>query len=386
MTAAPHPDRDDRFQAEVKSSTRATGAVAGIVAVVGLPAWIGFDHIVEPALAGTFTVFRLVALVPMLACLGALFTPFGRRRPELLVLAILSAVEIAIAFMIPRVETQHAAYALGMSLAIYASAFLLIWPPWYTAASIGITWSALGVAMLTAPGPLDSVGMTTTAFYLATASVVAYFGQAHRERVARREFDARVALEQEQTRSIELLEELDRQSREDPLTALANRRAWDEALARECARAARGQAPLSILLCDVDQLKEVNDRLGHAAGDAVLKAVADVLRLRARDSDLVARIGGDEFAILCAGTSLQGAVAVAEEIRRVLGEERPGDVVLARTTVSVGVADWDGPGDSQDRIVLRADQQLYKAKDERDVVCFEEGKTRVSNGPGSPRS
>lgn len=372
MPAAPQSELDERFRAEVQVSTRATGIVAGAVAAVGLPAWMGFDYIVEPAHASTFALFRLVALLPILVCVGALFTGFGRRRPELLVLAILGAVEIAIAFMIPRVETQHSAYALGMSLAIYATAFLLIWSPLYTAATIGITWTALGLALLTAPEPLDSAAITATVFYLATASLIAYFGQAHREQVAQREFDARVALEREQTRSVELLEELDRQSREDPLTALANRRAWDEALARECARAARGQGPLAILLCDVDRLKEVNDRLGHAAGDAVLKAVADVLRVRARDSDLVARIGGDEFGILCVGSSLEGAVAVAQDIRRVVGEETPGDVVLARTTVSVGVAHWDGAGDSPDRIVLRADQLLYKAKASRDGVCFED--------------
>jgi diguanylate cyclase (GGDEF)-like protein len=372
MSPARHPELDDRFRLEVKAATRLTGKVAGILAVLALPAWIGFDHVVEPDQAGTFAVLRLVALVPMAACLAALFTDVGRRRPELFVLGIVTAVETAIAFMIPRVETEHSAYALGMSLAIYATAFLLIWPPQYTAATIGITWAALGIALLTAPGPLETTAITSAVFYLATASLIAYFGQALRARIARREFDGRVALEREQTRSVELLEELDRQSREDPLTALANRRAWDEVLARECARAARGQGPLSVLLCDVDRLKEVNDRLGHAAGDAVLTAVADVLRLRARDSDLVARIGGDEFGILCAGTDLAGAVALAEEIRAAVGQEREGDVVLARTTVSAGVAQWDGPGDSPDRLVLRADQLLYRAKAQRDVVCSSE--------------
>lgn len=142
MTAAPHPELDARFRAEVRTSTRATGIVAGAVGVVALPAWMGFDYIVEPDHASTFALLRLIALGPMLVCLGALFTGFGRRRPELLVLAILAAVEIAIAFMIPRVETQHAAYALGMSIGIYATAFLLVWPPRYTAAAIGITWTA----------------------------------------------------------------------------------------------------------------------------------------------------------------------------------------------------------------------------------------------------
>ena len=74
MTAAPHPELDARFRAEVRTSTRATGIVAGAVAVVALPAWMGFDYIVEPDHASTFALLRLIALGPMLVCLGALFT------------------------------------------------------------------------------------------------------------------------------------------------------------------------------------------------------------------------------------------------------------------------------------------------------------------------
>jgi len=94
MTAAPHPELDARFRAEVRTSTRATGIVAGAVGVVALPAWMGFDYIVEPDHASTFALLWLIALGPMLVCLGALFTGFGRRRPELLVLAILAAVDL----------------------------------------------------------------------------------------------------------------------------------------------------------------------------------------------------------------------------------------------------------------------------------------------------
>jgi diguanylate cyclase (GGDEF)-like protein len=383
MTAAdPHPDTEDRFRAEVKASTRTTGLVAGAVAVVAFPAWIGFDQVLDPAHAGTFATYRLIGLVVILASLAGFWTPWGRRHPELLVLLMITSVQTAIAFMIPRVGDQHAAYALGMSVAIYAAAFLLVWPPRYTAAAVATTWTALVCALVTYPGSVDHAALTSTGFYLGTASAVAFAGQMLRERSARREFGVRAALERERSRSLELVEELDRQSREDPLTGLANRRAWDESLARECAAAGRGQAPLAILLCDVDRLKEVNDRLGHAAGDAVLCAVADVLRLRARDTDLVARIGGDEFAILCAGTSQEGALAVARDICRSVGEGHDGDVVLGRTAVSVGVAHWDGAGDSPDRLLLRADQRLYRAKASTDPICFE-GEEAAPARPGS---
>ena len=100
---------------------------------------------------------------------------------------------------------------------------------------------------------------------------------------------------------VALTERLRDQARTDPLTGLANRRVFDEALAREWSLARRGTHPAWIVLADLDGLKQINDRQDHLAGDAALLAAARALRTSARDTDVVARLGGDEFAVLLAG-------------------------------------------------------------------------------------
>ena len=126
--------------------------------------------------------------------------------------------------------------------------------------------------------------------------MVAFVGQIHREVSAWREFTSRRQLEQEQEHNRELLHQLERLSREDPLTGLANRRCWDETLAKEFERSVRHGTDLAILLCDLDRLKAVNDRYGHPTGDRVLQAAAEVLNARIRAGDLAARLGATSSA------------------------------------------------------------------------------------------
>jgi diguanylate cyclase (GGDEF)-like protein len=271
--------------------------------------------------------------------------------------------------MVGRVEEQYAAYALGSSLALYASAFVMVWSWRYTAALIAISFTAIALSIVTAPQPLAQASIATIAFYVGTAGVLALVAQAVKGRLAWSEFMSRAALELEQERSGELNKRLEQLSQEDPLTGLANRRSWDGSLEREFARASRAGLPLSVLLCDIDRFKFVNDRLGHAIGDRVLETVAGVLMRRVRTGDLVARIGGDEFAILCADTDLEGAAALAESLRRRIEStdfpERPDDVI----TVSIGVAACKSVDATADAAMLRADARLYEAKRKRNSIC-----------------
>jgi diguanylate cyclase (GGDEF)-like protein len=283
-------------------------------------------------------------------------------------LLFMGIIQAAIAFMIARVDDAYAPYALGMSLAIYASSFLLIWPWQYTAALIGLTWLVLGAAIATAPVALDAPALATIAFYLGTASLVAFVGQLHRQMTAWQEFRSRLELELEQERNQDLLEQLERLSREDSLTGLANRRCWDETLAREFERARRQERGLAVLLCDLDRLKEINDSFGHAIGDRVLKEAADVLRERVRTGDLAARLGGDEFAVLCPDTDFAAASNLAEDLRARLGELRPAEGALPGVTVSIGVACREDVDLSPTELVLRADDLLYRAKRTRNAV------------------
>lgn len=147
-------------------------------------------------------------------------------------------------------------------------------------------------------------------------------------------------------------------SHTDPLTGLGNTLAFEDRLEHEAARAARYGEPLSLLLVDVDGLKSINDRHGHGAGNQALQAVARALRTGARATDLPARVGGDEFAMLTPSTPGSAAAALGERIRAlVAGERQPG------LTVSVGVATLEQARASDARRLLDgADAALYEAK------------------------
>ncbi len=150
------------------------------------------------------------------------------------------------------------------------------------------------------------------------------------------------------------------EARSDALTGLANRRAFLEALAREMARATREKGSLSVLLLDVDHFKSINDAHGHAAGDRLLRALAAAALAAVRRMDMVARIGGEEFAILLPGATLALAMPAAERLRRALATAR-GSATDPTATVSVGVAAM-AEGDTPDTLLDRADRALYRAK------------------------
>lgn len=148
----------------------------------------------------------------------------------------------------------------------------------------------------------------------------------------------------------------------DFLTGLLNRRQFEQELAKEAQRAARYNVPGAVLLIDIDNFKDVNDTFGHRAGDDVLKGVAGLLRQRLRHTDVVARIGGDEFAALLTQTDADRAQIVADEVVKALGRET---AVLAdqsiRITASVGVAMFDGLTDVE--VLAYADIAMYEAKE-----------------------
>ena len=146
-------------------------------------------------------------------------------------------------------------------------------------------------------------------------------------------------------------------ARADPLTGLRNPRAFEERLAEEVARALRYRTPLSLLMADVDGLKAINDHGGHHAGNVALRAVADALRQDARQTDLAARVGGDEFALLAPSTSAGEALALAERMRCRVAEQ-----TAAGATVSVGVATLDLEQADATALVRAADAALYEAK------------------------
>lgn len=152
----------------------------------------------------------------------------------------------------------------------------------------------------------------------------------------------------------------------DELTGLANRRAFDAALARACRTADRDGAPMSVAFIDIDRFKQVNDRLGHRVGDEVLAEVARRLRRAARVDDVVARVGGEEFGWILPGLDASWATVALERARRAVSAAPVGGA--GHLTVSAGVADLHAAG-SPTRMLELADAMLYRAKaDGRDAV------------------
>jgi two-component system, cell cycle response regulator len=149
----------------------------------------------------------------------------------------------------------------------------------------------------------------------------------------------------------------------DPLTGLANRRAFEDALARELARASAAGVPLAVVALDIDHFKRVNDAHGHAAGDAVLAAVAARGAAALRAGDLLARVGGEEFAALLPGASLAQARDVAERIRARIAEAPIGAGGAAlEITASLGCAALAPDDADEGPLLARADARLYEAK------------------------
>jgi len=156
--------------------------------------------------------------------------------------------------------------------------------------------------------------------------------------------------------------ELERLSNLDGLTGLHNRRALDARLETELARSRRNGTPLSLMMLDIDNFKEVNDRYSHTVGDEVLKHLAHLLRSHLRDVDLCARFGGEEFAVVMPDTSAAGAAEVAEKLRGVVEAERwDGLHHGIQLTVSLGVASLR-PQEDGGILLARADAMLYRAK------------------------
>ncbi|MEO5689303.1 MAG: diguanylate cyclase [Burkholderiaceae bacterium] len=163
--------------------------------------------------------------------------------------------------------------------------------------------------------------------------------------------------------------ELARLASHDWLTGLVNRRGFDERLLAEWKRAGRDRCHLALLMIDVDFFKAFNDALGHVAGDDCLRIIALALRQSVtRPTDVVARFGGEEFAVILPATDLQGAKNVAERIRRaveasVFAEASDARSISVTVTVSVGVAaQIPDRGAMADELVSRADRALYRAK------------------------
>jgi len=223
----------------------------------------------------------------------------------------------------------------------------------------------LGLLQSAVSARLESVSRQICDFRAREAvRLVEYNGRAEhmRERIADLEREAQ-----------ELHSKLDLEkhgARLDPLTGVANRKCFDERFAQEIALRAQGGAPLGLLLWDIDNFKVINDSYGHRAGDRVLQSVAGCFTSALRAADFVARIGGEEFAVLLHGLRLQDAVNIANQVRTaVQGLRFHFRGTPVRITVSCGITELNRE-DASEQAFDRADAALYRAKSGGKNLCI----------------
>ena len=177
------------------------------------------------------------------------------------------------------------------------------------------------------------------------------------------------------SRTVQLQQKLTRLALTDALTGVANRRAFMERLDGEVARAKRHGGTLSVVMLDIDHFKRVNDTYGHAAGDIVICKTVDQISTGIRQSDLVGRLGGEEFAVFLPETDAKSAAVLAEHMRKALDEctiSVAQDCDL-HVNASLGVAEWTPRDTSAHELLCRADEALYHSK--------ETGRNRVTCAP-----
>ena len=177
-------------------------------------------------------------------------------------------------------------------------------------------------------------------------------------------------LESYQERLQSAITELESLNETDPLTKLGNRGKFDSMLQEAIARSECYTLPLSMIMLDIDSFKKFNDSFGHPEGDQVLIQLADLLNSVSRSSDTVARIGGEEFAIILPGTPMQGAIITAERLRKAV-QNHTWD--HRNVTISVGIAEWGDNCPKAASLCKQADIALYRSK--------AEGGNRVSTAP-----
>ncbi|MEA2991940.1 MAG: diguanylate cyclase [Alphaproteobacteria bacterium] len=178
--------------------------------------------------------------------------------------------------------------------------------------------------------------------------------------------EARLSASKEEINQLQhVLETVRHENLTDPLTTLANRKYFDQALEKAIAEAVTKREPLSLMMTDIDHFKNFNDSFGHLTGDQVLRLVAIAVKNNVKGQDIAARYGGEEFAILLPNTVLRSAITVADHIRQAVMTKqlmkRSTHEQLGRITVSIGVATLRN-GDTAQSLLGRADSCLYAAK------------------------
>jgi diguanylate cyclase (GGDEF)-like protein len=329
LTAVPYPAAESRSDTGLMARSMmylfAAGAAVSAVALVVAPAGAPRAQI---AAIGVCAV--AVALFLLLAY---------DRIPSWGFQGLLAAGALLVAWAVQVSGDTASPYSMFYFwIAIYAFYFLSRSEAWLQTALVAVAY--LAVLLLSSDAgtaPVVQWALVTAVLVVAGGFVGAQ--RAHAQRV---------------------IDRLSNAARTDSLTGLMNRRGFEELFATELERARRTGRPLSVLICDLDAFKAVNDKYGHAAGDRALEKLSAVLQRAKRRIDSAARVGGEEFAVIAPDSDQHAAYILAERMRREVRECFAAEPF--ELTLSVGLATFPRHGESAEALIGGADEALYAAK------------------------
>jgi len=328
-------------QAEQRDALVVPVVVAAVALIAG---FVGWDQLRDPGHLGLAAEVRLGGSAILLGLLALLrhLRGLSFRAQALAMYCAIYGLQLAVG-----VALGHEA-PLQLPGLLIVMFFGVIGLPRATDSLVNVPLAALSVPLVLPrqPQPADVVYAVA---HLATVVLLVWAACALLERMAALSFAYRRRLQHEAST--------------DALTGLPNRREFEAGMVREMARARRMRVPLSLALVDVDLFKRINDQHGHDVGDRVLREVAATLQAGIRRSDLVARIGGEEFALVLLGTEPPGAWILLERLRQAVAALRvPAGAQAIVCTISIGLTDRVEDDADWATLYKRADQALYKAK------------------------
>lgn len=336
--------------------------VYGIGGLIPLLYLLG-DWLIEPAAAEVRTLrFVYLGFWALLSWLT--FRP-GRKLPLALSYPLYTLVGVGFACVIDGKLLGRPEFVLATSLLYLMGLLIAKAPLWLNLACGGIT--VLVCATMLSWLGLDATAIRRVVFFHGLWAGVVGTAAWVVQRLNRQLYLAERELRQTLAANQHLLAETEKLARTDPLTALPNRRQFFRSGEAALAASRGSGQPLSLLALDVDHFKRINDQGGHQLGDTVLREVAQCCRASLRNTDLAARIGGEEFALLLPATDLAQAQQLAERLRQEIAALQ----LPAAVTVSIGCAELSAEMGSVDALLARADEALYAAK--------ENGRNRVSS-------
>jgi diguanylate cyclase (GGDEF)-like protein len=343
--------RESRTRSLIEFNLNTFWSIA--IILVGFGLW---DAFVDPAHAGSALIVRVAGAVAVVA------TGLFQRLPgKAGWLPVLAKVRLTIAVVVSTVavamlDRGYEFGVAGLVVIILTGPYIAIDTRDLLKTNLAIIVALVPVVLAIPVTPFDKIG--TVVFVLLAVAVSILLGR---------------VLEASNRRAFLLELELHRDARTDALTGLDNRRSMQERGRVELKRADRTGDPVSVILCDLDHFKNINDQYGHETGDTALIDVAAVLRRALRESDALGRWGGEEFMAILPATDADGAVEVAERMRAAIAAAKLGGLSDS-ITISLGIASSseqrDDPGMKYELLIKKADERMYRAK--------REGRNRVA--------